>query len=253
MSVQQSKFKEIADAIRFFLVTEDKIKPSQFVSKISEVYDAGKQAECDRFWDIFQDYGNKTNYGSAFGGFTKALFKPKYDMKVKNAMNMFHRAFINDKGEGENVDLVELLNELGITLDFSECTEFSNWLLLGAIVRIGVIDCKSLKSSFRCYYAHALKTIDKLRLYEGNGTSFMWQGCSKLTNITIEGPIEKAFDIQYSKVLTRDSIVSIMNALSDATQGLTATFSQQAVNAAFTEEEWAELVALKSNWTISLI
>lgn len=47
MSVQQEKFKEIADAIREKTGSTDLIKPSEFASKVGEVYEAGQQSMVD--------------------------------------------------------------------------------------------------------------------------------------------------------------------------------------------------------------
>lgn len=44
------------------------------------VYDAGKQAEYDRFWDAYQQNGTRGSYSYAFGGvaWTDETLKPKY-------------------------------------------------------------------------------------------------------------------------------------------------------------------------------
>lgn len=47
MSVQQEKFKEIADAIREKTGSTDLIKPSEFASKVNDVYEAGQQSMVD--------------------------------------------------------------------------------------------------------------------------------------------------------------------------------------------------------------
>ena len=75
-----------------------------------------------------------------------------------------------------------------------------------------------------------------------------------LENITFEGVIgQNGLDLHWSTKLTADSIRSLINALSAETTGLTVTLSQAAREAAFTDEEWAALIATKPNWTISLV
>ncbi|MFR8974816.1 MAG: hypothetical protein ACLVG9_02365, partial [Eubacteriales bacterium] len=54
------------------------------------------------------------------------------------------------------------------------------------------------------------------------------------------------------KKLTKSSITSVINGLSDTVTGKTATFNQTAKEAAFTNEEWAVLIGTKPNWTFSL-
>ena len=63
-------------------------------------FEAGKEEgareEYDRFWDVYQDYGNRIDYTNAFGGnyrgcyWTEDTLKPKYDMsEIYDATNMF--------------------------------------------------------------------------------------------------------------------------------------------------------------------
>lgn len=224
--------------------------PKVFESGIEQ----GKQIEYDEFWDKFQVNGNRTKYQYSFAGFFADVFKPKYNMTPVSAANMFNNfnAFgtwtITSK---DYVDLVELLDKANVAIDFSECTNFQNWLMWANITRVGVIDCKSLTGSFNCYYAHQLRTIDKLILYEGNGTTFNWDGCSWLTNITIEGVIEKAFDIHYTKHLTHESLMSIINALKNLSgSGKTLTLTIGSDNLAkLTDSEKA--IATQKGWTLA--
>ena len=53
--------------------------------------------------------------------------------------------------------------------------------------------------------------------------------------------------------LDKASTTSVVNALSSTATGQTATFNKTAKEAAFTDTEWSELIATKSNWTISLL
>jgi hypothetical protein len=70
----------------------------------------------------------------------------------------------------------------------------------------------------------------------------------------------------WSTSLSKESITSIINALSDSTSGFSVTFSKQAVDNAFgyviddyewfdgtNSAEWKALVATKPNWTINLV
>lgn len=113
----------------------------------------------------------------------------------------------------------------------------------------------------------ALKTIPKLSLKNIQNTSYnvsnAFTNCTALENITFEGEIiVSGMTLQYSKLLSKESIISLINALSATTTGRKVTLSKTAVNNAFetsegaadgsTSAEWLELIATKSNWTISL-
>ena len=54
--------------------------------KIPSVHEAGKQAEYDAFWDVYQNYGNPTRYHYAFTGskWNDTNFKPKYDIVLNS-------------------------------------------------------------------------------------------------------------------------------------------------------------------------
>jgi hypothetical protein len=81
-------------------------------------------------------------------------------------------------------------------------------------------------------------------------------------DLTIEGTIgQNEFNTQRSP-LNKNSITSVINALSKTKSGLTVTFSRNAVNKAFetaegladgsTSQAWLDLIAKRNNWTISL-
>ena len=80
-------------------------------------------------------------------------------------------------------------------------------------------------------------------------------------NLIIEGTIgQNGLNLQHSKKLSKESITSVINALSTSTGGLSITLSKTAVDNAFYNNivvgsntmEWGQLVASRSNWTINL-
>ena len=92
----------------------------------------------------------------------------------------------------------------------------------------------------------------------------MFGYCNKLEEVRIEGTIgQNGLDLRWSTKLSRASIESIINALSDTTSGLSITLSLAAVNRAFAYVEngddgsinqpWLDLVASKPNWAINLV
>ena len=101
----------------------------------------------------------------------------------------------------------------------------------------------------------SLNRIDKILCAETtpwDNSCFKYQG--GLTYIRFEGVIGKnGLSFQWSHRLSKDSIESIINALSTTTNGLTVTLSATAVNSAFTTDEWNTLIGTRSNWTISLV
>lgn len=60
-------------------------------------------------------------------------------------------------------------------------------------------------------------------------------------------------NVSGSRALTNESIQSIIGGLSSTASGKTLTLSKTAKENAFTDDEWATLIATKPNWTISLV
>lgn len=224
-----------------------------------EGFTDGKQAEYDAFWDAYQQNGTRTDYQGAFGGtgWTNDTFKPKYNMAASRADYMFRLSAISG-------DLVEILDNLGITLDFSKTTNFvETFSNCYNITRVGVIDISKATYVGNMFtQCSNLKTIDKLIVSESTALGTFPGATVALENLTIEGTIGKSgMNLAYATKLNKESIESIINALSTTTSGLSVTLSKTAVNNAFADGdtlgmdsvEWGELIDTKSNWTISLV
>lgn len=257
----EANIAAIAERIRANTGGNSTYNTKEMAGGVDEVYAAGiaegKQAEYDAFWDEVQNYGKTDYYPFAFcaDAFTKETFKPKYDIRPTNAQNMF--SYMNYTSRtGNTLDLVEHLDSLGVVLDFSKATSVQGLCSYNKMfTRMGVLDfskAANLNTAFD--YASAIKTIDKLILKSTGTASFSntFRGAKALEDITIEGVIAGNVSFQDCP-LTRASIESIISHLSDTTSGLTVTFKKTAKEAAFTADEWAALIATKSNWTISLV
>lgn len=224
-----------------------------------EGFDAGKQAEWDMFWDAFQENGKRTNYSSAFlqSGWSKSIFKPKYNIQPTSAADMFLFFNNNAKTVDEQVDFVQLANEQQIVFDFSQVTSFYRAFATGGISRLGTIDMSNATNTQYAFYggygSMKLHTIELLICSE---KTVFYNDCfgaaNSLKNLRIEGTIGSDISLKTSPYLTKASIESIMNALSNTATDKTATFNKTAVNNAFTTDEWNALAATKPNWTITL-
>ena len=211
----------------------------------------GAKEEYDRFWDVYQDNGNRTNYESAFckAGWNNETFKPKYSMTVGNPpgnYNMFGHSQITGS-------LTEILGNLGITLIFNggySSSTFNSSLFS----EINIKD--SVGFTTYSYTFNGCENLEELSLAPFTvNTVFAntFNYCYALKNLNISGTIGgNGFNVGWSTKLSKASIVSIINALSDTAEGQTITFSQTAKQAAFTDSEWAALIGTKPNWTIAL-
>lgn len=216
-------------------------------------FEDGKQAEYDAFWDNYLQKGNARPSHSYFagGGWTFDTFKPKYDLSISNASNLFYLAL------GLKGDLQTHLESLNVVLDFSTAGPNFTATFYGCtgLTRIGVINATNA-IRFNSIFGEctSLVTIDKIIITEKCTTfSDSFTNCKSLENITFEGVIGNNIDFASCIKLSKDSIKNVIGCLSENTTGKTATFSQTAVNNAFTDDEWENLIAQKSNWKISLI
>jgi hypothetical protein len=203
---------------------------------------AGKQAQYDAFWDAFQNYGNKRYYYYAFAcqqtdneAWATDAYNPKYPI-------------IADCNAGEPSPYAT-----------QSIFHYSS-RLKDVKVPITLKNGAANNCFYRCY---VLKTIPSLTLENITGFNNTFAGCGELETLIVHGTIGADIDIHWSTKLTRESIDSIVNALSTETSGLTCTLSLDAVNKAFetsegandgsTSADWIALDESKDNWAISLI
>lgn len=204
-------------------------KLTEIAENVPKVFDAGKKEEHKEFWKLFQYEGREHDIRYKYYNWTKDMYKPIYDHVAKSsgASSMFQNA--------------TTITDIQTNIDVSKG---------GA--------CTSIFA-----YCFTLETIPLLKVCKANNLSNAFLRCEALKEVNIEGEIGSAIDLQSSKLLSKTSITSFINALSTTASGLSITFSSIAVNKAFeTSEnsndgsastEWANLIATKSNWTIALV
>lgn len=226
----------------------------RLATKLSKVFDAGKDAEWNRFWDEVQQNGTRNAYSYAFSSSTwnDNTFKPKYDItfapNVVNYIEVFRSCSITD--------LKGLLERQGVKLDTSGCSgtsAISLFNLCTKLTRVPTLDLSNLKGSVGSLFTScsALQYVEKMILSE-NGTKFTtasFQNCNALEEIRFEGKI--ASDIYFGDCtkLSAESVDSIIDVLSDTTTGMTCTFFLTQDLA----DNWEELVARKPNWRIACV
>lgn len=227
---------------------------ADYAEKVGTLYNRGKQAEYDAFWDSYQQNGDRVDYRHAFAGlcWTNDIFKPKYDIKPVGNGNAGYMMFRDSNLEG---DMVELLNRTGVKLDVSGISGGPQYIfsLCRRITRWGELDCSNftaLDSAFNNSFL--LNKIDKLIVNSETKFSSTFTGCTALKDITFGGVIGQNIDFSSCTQLSKASITDIINHLSDDIAGKTLTLSKTAVNNAFTADEWSALESSKQNWTITL-
>lgn len=177
----------------------------------SKVYEAGKKAEYDRFWDAYQKNGTRYGYYYAFAGsgWNDTTFKPKYDIIFKGS-NLYAFAYC------EITDLAEALNKAGVILDTSQSTTNNLMFADAKIKRIPVIDLRGQTVLNNVFSGCKAETIEKVIVKEENTYSAPFNKCPNLKNIAFEGVIgNNGVSFQQSTDLTYDSCHSIFTHLKD--------------------------------------
>lgn len=186
-----------------------------------KVYEAGAKSEYDRFWDEFQQNGNRTIYICSFGaGWNADIWKPKYPMRPTNAYMMF----FNNMAQYILIDdFVEFCKENNIILDFSNCTNAYYALATLQSPHFGVLDFSKCTNMTLLFYSHnnlssyGVRTIDEFICSEiTTFTATTFQHAIYLTNLNMSGVMAKnGLDVSYCEKLTHDSLMSIINCLKD--------------------------------------
>ena len=209
-----------------------------------KVFDAGARNEWNRFWDNYQQGGDRTGYMFGFTqAWTDQLFRPKYDLNVKDAYYMFAWARITD--------LAARLEELSIAFDTSKATRFQYLLMQSYITRMPPLDLSGTTSFVQGFYdaPHLIEAI----LVGGNeitnwGSTFY--NCDNLTHLTIDVVIAGAINLSWSPKLTRASLLSVLNALKDFSNSTKRTCTLGPTNLAKLSDA-DKAIATRKGWTLA--
>lgn len=218
MNVNQvnSDFQSIKTAITDKgIAIDDGTKTSEYADKVSDVYEAGQQSEYDRFWDAFQQNGERSSYAFAFAGdsWNGENFKPKYDIKPKStARYMFAHA---QKLVGQNID--ELLSKSGVILDTSGITAsdgFSNFMQYSCPHTMPEIDTTGVSNLSSFMYYASIYAIKKIRFKDdGSQTVLTMFNNSNFVKVEVEGVIGKSLKLNSASSMTVASAISFITHL----------------------------------------
>lgn len=262
-------YTAIAEAIREKNGESTTYKPSEMAAAIKAVETGGgyTQEDIDQayevggddmlriMWETIQSGGARTNYTNLLNhtNFSRKTFKPIYDIKLTGteAYNWMQNCPI-DKNilltDGQ-VNMKELEEEQGMTFDFAGCTNLTKAFSGGLFSELNVIDVTSATNLLYTFYGGYLGGDGGLRLKKierlicSPTTKFdttTFQYATELTHIGFEGEIASSINLQWSTKLSKESIISVINALSPETSGLSVSLSKTAVNNAFVGDVYGE-------------
>ena len=220
----------------------------------------GKQAEYDAFWDAYQLNGQRTVCDCMFSGsgWNTSLLKPKYSMSPTSAYYLFYRFDQRGSAHPSELDMDDAFKNRGLELDFSGCTDFTSMLFQANVRKFGTLDMSACNTATKAASVLNSEFLREVRCFIPPKCT-MAASCFQvnLETIIVGGEVEYSMNLSRCGKLTNESITSVVNALSTEVSGQTLTLVKTAVNNAFdggsTGSEWLNLIATKSNWTISLV
>lgn len=258
-------YKAIADVIRSYTDSRDTFAPSEIPEGIVRAVDkeantsrqegyesgheAGQKSEYDKFWDTYQDNGERDKYPCAFGGYgwNKETLKPKYSIKVNETYMMFAYC-------GYNGDLDDVFKNRGLSFEIDKPSSASNtgyMFYQSSITAIGTIDLSvytNTSSVTSIFNAVSLVTIRNLIPPKCAMGTTCWQ--SGLVNLGIGGEITKDFSLSRCSKLSEESVQSVIDHLADLTGQTTRTLTFHAtVGARLTDVQKTSITS--RNWTLA--
>ena len=204
-------------------------------------YTDGQTAEYDRFWDAYQENGNRTNYEYAFYKWTPEAFKPKYTIMPTAAAMLLNSSKVTDR---------QYLDKIDLSLTKSAPALFDSTIMpsFGVVYLSSINANATVTNLFR--YNSKIHTIDKIVVHDTIKYSQWFIGCTSLANVTFEGVIgQDGLNFSWSPLLSNASVQSIIDHLKDLSgqTGCAITFHTD-VGAKLTEAQKATITA--KNWTL---
>lgn len=173
-----------------------------------KVYEAGKDAAMQRYWDIRQDYGKRVNYAYFFCNENPETFAPRYDMRPTYMDGMFR------DNSGLNIDLVAHLEKLGVVLDTSNCTTAGHAFYYTRFTRLGVIDFRKCgnKTQSTFEYSQWIRTIELVIVSDDGTQTFngTYNYLRELKEIRFQGAMGRSVSFQHSTDLSVASMKDII-------------------------------------------
>ena len=217
------------------------------------------------FWNAYQSSGNRTTYYFAFAGvgWTATTFRPRYQITPKNSAKGIFRNF---NGTNSTTDLTKLVNFRELKpqkddtiplIDWKGATNLTEAFYNAKIYDVGYIDatnCSTLDNTFVSDANTSLKgCIVKIELKVKSSTTYTNPIANQveLTDlIFVEGSVigNSGWDLSGSPKLSKESLVSIVNALSSSVSNKSIKFSAESIANNFSQAEWEELRLGKSKW-----
>lgn len=246
--IEEQTMSDIAAAIREKNGTENTYLPSEMPQAIKDIEDTGVGSR--QWW--LEAYSGRTDYTDAFKYFTADEFPLIDTSNAKTMIRMFYASKLKQAPKFDLskctdltaiyfqcTDLIECSfinteNVQNITNSFYQCNSllkvrlgnlvncknfanaFFNCAKLTEIIGLNFFNAENVEGMFRsCYSLKSLPLINAPKIINWNNT-FIY--CNSLENISFAlNSIKASISLAYSKLLSDESIQSIIDGLADLT------------------------------------
>lgn len=223
-------------------------------AELEAAREEGRQAEYDRFWDNFQQNGNRTRYVYGFAGvcWTKETLKPKYPIKAEEGFRGCQCMFRDCNWNNPELIDYSLIKD---KIDFSKCTMAAETFCCSWIDNIDVdfSNCEQLSQTFATNdngnMPHIRLKVSEKAVFD---RTFLYNSSTKeliFTNDSVIG--QNGLNVQWTS-LTHDSLMSIINVLKDYSTDTSGTEWKIKIGS----ENYAKLttqeieIAINKGWAI---
>ena len=254
MSVN-SKMKAIADEIRAKTGGTDPLTLDDMAENVEKVYEAGKKAEYDAFWDTYLSRCEKVGYQYAFAGrgWYYDTFFPTKDIILKNgASYVFQETYM--------LTLKQQLEKNGVKLDTSQMTNMDRlfyWAMQGdnAGHIIPPIGNDNVTSAQYCFYvATGLREIEKFTVSPTCNVDMAFFRCDALRKLTLGNVIGgNGWNFSWAPMLEHETLLHILGKLEDKSADTSGTEWKLTLGSSnmtkLTEDE--KNIAYKKGWLLA--
>lgn len=232
-------------------------KLTAVAENMPKVFEAGKDAEHNAFWDSFVGNGTLSyaTYLFAGGGWSSRTFRPTKNLIFTgSAMGLFRESNI--------ANLKECLDSCGVILDTSQATSLNYAFAYGRFKYLPKVSMLSAKSNTQSTFggtsssAATLIWIDEVEVAETSTFSKSFDYCTDLEHAIFTGVLAtNGLDLHWSTKLDVESLESIVNILQDRVAlglsgTLTVTISPES-SAKLSDAKKAE--ASQKGWTFAIL
>lgn len=210
----EAHYRDICNAVRQRSGKTEPLCSGELAGEIQSLPDGFY----DAFWDAYQQNGERVNYYQRFAqdGWNDATFQPKYPIVCRNGST-----------NGRSV--------------------FSNARMTCIPVPVIIMGVPAQETFYRCT---KLVTISRLVLDGATDCTGIFNGCSALENLNIEGSIDVNISIAAAELLSAESVQKVLGCLKDLTGQATQTLTlHNTVGSALTDAQKAIVTA--KNWTLA--